>query len=119
MQKLALSTLLRLTIVLAVVLPGATILAQTTVREKIGEVLGKAVFRDELRAAEDDALAAELRQLFAPPLLGAYKNAHAGEVTPTEREIEVAQAYFLKRTMRSWSGMGKSGRVNWPISTRA
>jgi hypothetical protein len=63
-------------------------------REQIGTVLGKAVYRDEIRTGKDVRLASELHRLFTQPVMEEYRQEHKSEVTPTQAEIDTATAYF-------------------------
>jgi hypothetical protein len=66
-------------------------------REQIGEVLGKPVYRDEIRTGKNINLDDELHRLFAAPVMQKYCQQHKAEITPTEAEISAAAAYFDKR----------------------
>ena len=65
-------------------------------REQIGEVLGKPVYRDEIRDDNKTTgrLRVELLRLFGAPVMRVYRQAHEAEITPTEAEIATATAYF-------------------------
>jgi len=66
-------------------------------REKIGEVLGKPVYRDQIQTGRDAQLDEELHRLFLAPVLQKYCQEHKAEITPTEAEIAGAAVYFDKR----------------------
>ena len=68
-------------------------------REQIGEVLGKPVYRDEIRDGKNTTgrQFAELHRLFSVPVTRAYWQTHEAEITPTESEIATATAYFDKK----------------------
>jgi hypothetical protein len=66
-------------------------------REKIGEVLGKPVYRDQIETGKDVQLDEELHRLFLAPVVQKYCQEHKAEITPTEAEIATATAYFDKR----------------------
>ena len=66
-------------------------------REVIGELFGKPVYRDEIRASEGFELSSELRGLFAGKVMEEYQKARQSEITPTDAEIEFAAAYFDKQ----------------------
>ena len=66
-------------------------------REKIGEVLGKPVYRDEIRTGKNVYLHAELHRLFSVPVMQVYRQTHEAENTPTKSEITIAAAYFDKK----------------------
>lgn len=66
--------------------------ADDTPREPIGEVLGKPVYRDELR--KDFPRVDELHRLFTYPVLAKYREEHEKEIKPTEPELEAAQKVF-------------------------
>jgi hypothetical protein len=55
----------------ASIVVGSVGLAQDAKREPIGEVLGKIVYRDQLRGAASEALADQLHHLFSSPLYDA------------------------------------------------
>jgi hypothetical protein len=64
-------------------------------REKIGELFGKPVYRDEIPRNGD--LEEELHQLFFLPLSERYGDAHRAELEPTAAEIAAVVAYLKKR----------------------
>ncbi len=66
-------------------------------REQIGEVLGKPVYRDEIRTGENVRRHAELHRLFSAPVMQAYRQTHEAEITPAESEIATAAAHFDKK----------------------
>ncbi|HKQ60935.1 MAG TPA: hypothetical protein VJS92_06570 [Candidatus Polarisedimenticolaceae bacterium] len=66
---------------------GGTLHAEGDARVPLGELLGRAVYRDELKSTEPARLGGELRRLFAAPLLEAYVEEHRGELKPTEQEL--------------------------------
>ncbi|HEV8002492.1 MAG TPA: hypothetical protein VGP63_21580, partial [Planctomycetaceae bacterium] len=66
-------------------------------REKIGEVLGKPVYRDEIGTGKEVPLDEELHRLFLAPVMQKYCEEHKAEITPTDAEIAAATAYFEKR----------------------
>ena len=66
-------------------------------REQIGEVLGKPVFRDDIRDAKDFPLKDELHRLFTVPVMQKYRRAHRAEIKPTDEEILEVTAYFDKQ----------------------
>lgn len=65
----------------------ATPEAEDDKREPIGDVLGKPLYRDEIRSGFSRVYMA---------LMQDYRQAHAAEIAPTEAEIEFAAAYFDK-----------------------
>ena len=68
-------------------------------REKIGEVLGKPVYRDELRPKYPfPTEEAELHRLFLDPVLEKYTAAHRAELEPTEAELAAVEALLEKRS---------------------
>lgn len=69
---------------------------QSQQREQIGEVLGKPVYRDDIRVGKDIQLSAELHRLFTRPVMQKYRQAHKVEIEPTDEEIRVATAFFDK-----------------------
>lgn len=60
-------------------------------REKIGEALGKPVYRDEIRSKKKQEMTAELYRLFARPAVARYREKHKAEIEPTETELTAAQ----------------------------
>lgn len=69
---------------------------QSQQRERIGEVLGKPVYRDEIRVGKDSRLSAELHRLFTRPVMQKYRQAHEVQIEPTDKEIRAATAFFDK-----------------------
>jgi hypothetical protein len=65
-------------------------------REKIGEVLGRPVYRDELRSKNPSDLEDALHQLFSAPVLAKYCDAHRAELEPTPAEIAAVEAALEK-----------------------
>jgi hypothetical protein len=65
-------------------------------REKIGEVLGRPVYRDELRSKNPPDLEDALHQLFSAPVLEKYCDAHRAELEPTPAELAVVEAALEK-----------------------
>jgi hypothetical protein len=63
-------------------------------RERIGEVLGRPVYRDEIKTGGNVLLRSELHRLFASPLIQKYREEHKNEIKPTEDEIQAATAFF-------------------------
>jgi hypothetical protein len=70
----------------------ASAYADDSPREQIGEVLGKPVYRDELR--KDFPRVDELHRLFTSPVLAKYRMEHEKEIKPTEQELVTAQKFF-------------------------
>ena len=66
-------------------------------KEQIGEVLGKPVYRDEIRNGKNVRRHAELHRLFSAPVIRVYRQTHEAEITPTESEIAIATAHFDKK----------------------
>jgi hypothetical protein len=73
-------------------------------REKIGEVLGKPVYRDQICPRED--LGEQLDLLFHPPLKLKYFRAHQAEFQPTAAEF----AAFLEYSKRQPSQAERNAR---------
>jgi hypothetical protein len=65
-------------------------------REKIGEVLGKSVYRDQIQTGQDVDLAEELHHLFLAPVSDKYRREHKAEITPTVAEIDAATIWIDK-----------------------
>jgi hypothetical protein len=68
-------------------------------REKIGEVLRKPVYRDEIHVARDHGVEEELHRLFLEPVTERYCEAHRAEFEPTQAEIDAVIA-FMKAVPR-------------------
>ena len=66
-------------------------------RDRIGEVLGQPVYRDQISAKEGFKLYSELQTLFARPVLKKYYEKHRTELEPTEQEISQFVAYYAKK----------------------
>jgi hypothetical protein len=69
--------------------------------EQVGEVLGKPVYRDELRTKypspdEED----ELHRLFLDPVLEKYVAAHRAEIAPTQAELAAVEALLEKESKK-------------------
>ncbi len=65
-------------------------------REEIGRVLGKPVYRDEIRSGKGVEIRDEVRRLFAGPIMEKYRKTHKDEIEPTKDEIDAAIAWFEK-----------------------
>jgi len=68
----------------------------STSREKIGEVFGKPVYRDEIRADWQSRLGDELHRLFRQPVTRRYCMARRAEIAPTQAEIDTVKALVEK-----------------------
>jgi hypothetical protein len=66
-------------------------------REQIGEVLGKPVYRDEIRTEKGLSLRSELHRLFTAPVMEKYRQAHRDEIEPTDEELKAAVKAFGER----------------------
>ena len=66
-------------------------------REQIGEVLGKPVYRDEIRTGKNVHISGEVHRLFSTPVMQKYRQSHKAEIEPTENEISAATAFFDKK----------------------
>lgn len=64
--------------------------------EKIGTVLGKAVYRDQLRTSKNITQRDELFRLFAQPVKEHYIKDHRKAIVPSEYEITFAANYFCQ-----------------------
>ena len=62
--------------------------------EQIGQVLGKPVYRGEIRTGGNVRLRSELHRLFTSPVMKKYREAHKDEIEPTEDEIRAATVFF-------------------------
>jgi hypothetical protein len=72
-------------------------------REKIGEVLGKPVYRDEIKVDN-------LYDLFGAPVRAKYREVHQAEITPTEDQMKFATEFFekeIRERIESEGGLGK------------
>jgi len=68
------------------------------VREQIGEVLGKPVFRDEILEADRKVPDSEvLHARFLSPLVKKYQQEHQKELTPSPQEVEAMVAFSRKK----------------------
>ena len=63
-------------------------------REQIGQVLGRPVYRAEIRTEGNVRLKGELFRLFTSPVMKEYREAHKSETEPTEDEIRAATVFF-------------------------
>jgi hypothetical protein len=83
-------------ILLLVVLPSSLLSQQRDQvrRERIGEVLGRPVYRDEIKSGGNVPLRDELHRLFTAPVMKKYREDHKDEIEPTEDEILAATVYF-------------------------
>jgi hypothetical protein len=63
-------------------------------REQIGEVLGKPVYRDQIRTGKGVSEPDELHRLFSRPVMQKYQGAHKAEIELTNAELDAATAYF-------------------------
>ena len=70
--------------------------AANTKREQIGEIFGKAVFRDEINTGRNSRLQDEVFRLFLHPVTQRYYAAHKAEIEPTQAEIDMVAAFFQK-----------------------
>lgn len=66
-------------------------------REPIGSVLGKTVYRDDIKTREQGpSLESELHRLFTQPVMQKYVQEHQKEVTPSKEELAAATAFFQR-----------------------
>ena len=68
--------------------------AQETGRERIGEVLGVPVYRDQLSDAQGDALTLELHDLFSHPVMQRYRAKRSDDLIASAHEVAIAAAHF-------------------------
>ena len=66
-------------------------------RKRIGQVLGRPVFQDEIRIGKDVSARDDLHRLFMTPIMEKYRRQHKAEITPTEEEIVATTTYFNQR----------------------
>jgi hypothetical protein len=66
--------------------------------QMIGQVLGKAVYRQDLRTLRKTGydLEGALHELFLEPLAGHYFETHRSAIEPTEAEIDAVEAFFRR-----------------------
>jgi len=64
--------------------------------ERIGEVLGQPVYRDQIDAASDSGVKGQLHGLFTNPVMKKYRKANRKDIEPTKVEMEAAVAHFRK-----------------------
>ena len=65
--------------------------------EKIGESLGKAVHRSDIRTGKNITLTSELHRLFTSAAINEYQDQHRDEIAPTESEIALAVQFYRKK----------------------
>ena len=65
--------------------------------EQIGQVLGTAVYREQIQQAEGQPLSYELFRLFFQPLMSGYYTEHQQELQPTAQEIDVVTAFWVRK----------------------
>jgi hypothetical protein len=63
-------------------------------REQIGEVLGRPLYRDEIRTDSLSSTNSDLGDKVTHPVMNAYLQAQKEALAPTPEEIEVANAHF-------------------------
>lgn len=64
--------------------------------EQIGTVMGRAVYRDQLRTGKNVTQREELFRLFAQPVKEQYISDRRKSLVPTEQEITYAAAFFCR-----------------------
>lgn len=65
-------------------------------REQVGTVLGRPVYRDEIRTESNLPLSGELHRLFSAPVLQKYQQTHQSKFALTRQETETAARYFTR-----------------------
>lgn len=96
-RKVHVGTSLILSGMILVVVSASSLLGQQAEqdqRERIGHVLGKPVYRDEIKTGKNVPLRDELYRLFTAPVMKKYREAHKGDIEPTEDEIHAATVFF-------------------------
>lgn len=63
-------------------------------REKIGELLGQSVYRDQLESTSSPWLPAKLIHIFVSPLIESYSRENEKDFAMSQQELEKALAYF-------------------------
>jgi hypothetical protein len=66
-------------------------------REQIGEVLGKPVYRDEIRTGKGRREQDELHRLLSAPVMEKYCETHKANIEPTQAELDTATKVFDRR----------------------
>jgi hypothetical protein len=84
-------------VLIALALASPLVAGEPKGAEQIGEVLGKPVYRHEIRTTGNVQLRGELHRLFTLPVMEQYRRAHRAETEPTEEEITAATAWFDKK----------------------
>ncbi len=72
--------------------------------EQIGQVLGTAVYREQIQQAEGQPLSYELFRLFFQPLMDGYYTDHQQELQPTSQEIDVVTAHLVRKHQEAVGG---------------
>ena len=86
---------------------GAPLPAQQTTeppREQVGEVLGKPVYRDEVKAKGAS-------RLFFAPLVAEYRREHQAEIEPTKDEIKAVGDFFQQKHAEEMKEKGPKMRA--------
>jgi hypothetical protein len=65
-------------------------------REQIGTVLGKPVYRDQIKKGNRAAQSDQLLRLFVRPVLLKYRLIHRNELEPTQEELDFTAEHFDK-----------------------
>lgn len=84
-------------------------------REQIGEVLGKPVYRDELKSGSEASLAGAVRHVFFGPIWKKDMEAHKVELTPTEGELAFAAEIFDKKRRDEIEAAGGEAKIREQI----
>src|SRR5690606_35955547 len=83
----------------------------------IGEVLGRRVFRDEIRTEGNVSLNDELHRLFTAPLMERYQRKHKAELDATPSEIASATSRFQQqqRDLGDTEGLRDQSFAEWYV----
>lgn len=79
-------------------------LAQPAQRTAIGQVLGKPVYRDEIRMGPGFTVADELRRLFLAPVEKQYRTQNRKETEMTQEQLDAAAKHFHKQEAERLAG---------------
>lgn len=66
-------------------------------RQKIGQVLDKPVYRDQITATEKTQQGYKLHALFIGPIMKQFYETHKRDLDPTQAEIDKFLAYYRKK----------------------
>lgn len=84
--------------------------SQESMREQVGELNGKPIYRDELGNGEADKVGQELLRRIANDLFERFEKENAKELEVTEAEIEQMMTYFEEKRAQEISQTGAAIR---------